>query len=138
MIHKIQTSATSQVYLEVINQKLTISKMLSTGRAPDSLLEFTQQQTQQLNSIIQSITGNYLPKEYGKIQIGNKTFKILLSTFRGITTLQIRERVTSGEYAGFGKLGISLPTYKIKELQTHMTTILKEFSAPLVDDVQKL
>jgi len=102
--------------------------MISTGRAPDSLLEFTQQQTQQLNSIIQSITGNYLPKEYGKIQIENKTFKILLSTFRGITTLQIRERVTSGEYAWFGKLGISLPTYKIKELQTHMTTTLKEFS----------
>lgn len=112
--------------------------MLSTGRAADSLLEFTEQQAQKLNTIIQSITGNYLIKEYGKIQIGNKTFKILLSTFRGITTLQIRERVTSGEYAWFGKLGISIPTYKIKELQTHMTAILKEFSAPLIDDVQKL
>lgn len=99
MIHKIQTSANSQIYLEVINQKLTLSKMLSTGRTADSLLEFTEQQAQQLNTIIQSITGNYLIKEYGKIQIGNKTFKILLSTFRGITTLQIRERVTSGEYA---------------------------------------
>jgi len=53
--------------------------------------------------------------------------KVFLSEFRGIKSFQIRQRMVSPTYSGFGKLGISLPTYKIKELQMHLKTVMTEF-----------
>jgi len=131
MSHKIQTSNISCIVLEIKSYQdipqLHIFKQTNTNISTDVSLEFSPAQTVQINDIIQSIDpGNYLIKEYGKIQKGNKIFKIFISTFRGVTSLQIRERVISPWYAGFWKQWISLPTYKIKELQMHMTIMLQE------------
>ncbi|MEI6118754.1 MAG: hypothetical protein WCP92_06070 [bacterium] len=55
-------------------------------------------------------------------------YKIFISEFRGIKSFQIRQRQVSPTYSGFGKLGITLPTYKIKELHMHMKTVMQELS----------
>jgi hypothetical protein len=54
-------------------------------------------------------------------------YKIFLSEFRGIKSFQIRQWTISPTYSGFGKLGITLPTHKIKEFQMHMKTVMQEF-----------
>lgn len=126
IVHKIQTSEGNHVALEVKEQKGELCLCISKG---GSLLIFNQQQTHQLNAIVQSIdAANYALKEYGSFKKWSEVFKVSLSAFRGIKSFQIREWLQSSTYSGFGKQGISLPTYKIKELQTHLTSILQEFS----------
>lgn len=165
MIHKIQTSEGNHVALEVKDQKWELCLCISKG---GSLLIFNQQQTHQLNAIVQSIdAANYALKEYGSFKkwpeifnstanprnttwldariihtawesvVANKVkqsqfskaevYKVSISAFRGIKSFQIREWLVSSTYSGFGKQGISLPSYKIKELQMHLTSILQEF-----------
>jgi hypothetical protein len=66
MIHKIQTSEGNHVALEVKDQKSERCLCISKG---GSLLIFNQQQTHQLNAIVQSIdAGNYALKEYGSFK----------------------------------------------------------------------
>jgi len=66
MIHKIQTGDTSFLTLEVLQQK---SEVLLRIAKSTSILTFTQQQTTQLNLVVQSIdVGNYVLKEYGSIK----------------------------------------------------------------------
>jgi len=125
MIHKIQTGENNYLSLEVTQQKSELVVRIAKGT---SLLTFNQQETIQLNAIVQSIdVGNYALKEYGSIKKWSEVFKISLSAFRGIKSFQIREWFTSQTYSGFGKQGVSLPTYKIKELQMHLIRVLKEF-----------
>ncbi|MCX6823540.1 MAG: hypothetical protein NT085_00225 [candidate division SR1 bacterium] len=124
MIHKIQTAGNYYVSLEVKTVKgipcLCISK-------DTSLLTFNRAETNQLNAIIQSIDAtNYMLKEYGSVNIGSESFKVFISEFRGIKSFQIRQWTVSPTYSGFGKLGITLPTYKIKELHMHMKTVMQE------------
>ena len=125
MIHKIQTSEGTSVTLEVKDQKGEHCLYISKGGLS---LIFNQQQTNQLNTIVQSIdTAKYILKEYGSFKKWSELFKISISAFRGIKSFQIREWIQSANYSGFGKQGISLPTYKIKELQMHLAMILEEF-----------
>ena len=132
MIHKIQTGDTSFLTLEVLQQK---SEVLLRIAKSTSILTFTQQQTTQLNLVVQSIdVGNYVLKEYGSIKKWSEIFKISISAFRGIKSFQIRERLISPSYTGFGKQGVSLPTYKIKELQMHLTRVLQEFEGFLSEN----
>ena len=126
MLHKIQTSESTQVTLEVKEQKGELCLCIAKG---GSLLIFNQQQTHQLNAIVQSIdAGKYALKEYWSFKKWSEIFKVSLSAFRGIKSFQIRERLVSQAYSGFGKQWISLPTYKIKELQMHLKTVLQEFT----------
>jgi len=60
------------------------------------------------------------------VKKGSNVYKVFLSEFRGIKSFQIRQWLVSQTYTGFGKLGISLPAYKIKELQMHMITVMQE------------
>ncbi|MFA7298504.1 MAG: hypothetical protein WC010_02555 [Candidatus Absconditabacterales bacterium] len=134
MIHKIQTVGSYYVSLEVKTVKgercLCISK-------DASLLTFNHAETKQLNAIIQSVdAGNYALKEYGIVKKGSENinskgevYKIFISEFRGIKSFQIRQRTVSPTYSGFGKLGITLPTHKIKELQMHLKTVMEEFES---------
>ena len=125
MIHKIQTAPNTYVNLEVKSYKSEVSLIISKS---DATLIFNQAETKHLTAIVQTIdTGNFLLKEYGSFKKGTEIFKVSISVFRGIKSFQIRQWLQSPTYSGFGKLGISLPTYKIKELQTHLTTILQEF-----------
>ena len=125
MIHKIQTSENSFLDLEVKPIKSALCLYINKG--PSSLL-FNHQETKQLNAIVQSIdAGNYTLKEYWSVKKWSEVYKVLLSEFRGIKSFQIRQWLVSPTYTGFGKLGVSLPTYKIKELQQHLRTVLQEF-----------
>lgn len=66
MIHKIQTGENSYLSLEVTQQKSELVVRIAKGT---SLLTFNQQETIQLNAIVQSIdVGNYALKEYGSIK----------------------------------------------------------------------
>jgi hypothetical protein len=65
-------------------------------------------------------------KEYGSLKKWSEIYKILISEFRGIKSFQIRQRLISPNYSGFGKQGITLPTYKIKELQEHLKAVMQE------------
>ena len=126
MIHKIQTFGNNYLSLEVKTVKsepcLCISK-------DTSLLIFNYTETKQLNVIIQSIdAGRYALKEYWSVKRWLESFKISISEFRGLKNIQIRERISSPTYSGYGKQGISLSTYKLKELQMHMKTVMQEFS----------
>ena len=126
MIHKIQTVGASYVSLEVKTVKWERCVCISKDA---SLLTFNHAETKQLNAIIQSVDGsNYALKEYWAVKKWSELYKIFISEFRGIKSFQIRQRTTSQTYSGFGKLGISLPTYKIKELQMHLTTVMTEFA----------
>jgi len=129
MIHKIQTVGSYYVSLEVKIVKWISCLCISKDT---SLLTFNRAETNQLNAIIQSIDAtNYTLKEYWSVNIWSEKslmYKIFISEFRGIKSFQIRQRQVSPTYSGFGKLGITLPTYKIKELHMHMKTILQEFS----------
>ena len=128
MIHKIKTSENSFLDLEVKPIKSVLCLYISKG--PSSLV-FNHQETEQLNAIVQSIdAGNYTLKEYGIVKKWSEVYKVLLSEFRGIKSFQIRQWLVSPTYTGFGKLGVSLPTYKIKELQQHLRTVLQEFEEP--------
>lgn len=101
MIHKIQTSQNLAVHIEVKMKSGQPCVYISKG--PITLL-LSQQEIQKLNDIVQSIeTGKYICKEYGSIKIGTEFYKITISTFRGITSFQIRERTKSTTYEGFGK-----------------------------------
>jgi len=125
MVHKIQTSSADFLTLEVKPYKgercLHISKWAT-------LLLFTHEQTKQLNAIIQSIdASNYALKEYGSVKKWSEIFKVWISEFRGIKSFQIRERLVSPTYSGYGKQGVSLSVYKFKELQMHLTTVMQEF-----------
>lgn len=62
MLHKIQTSENNHVALEVKEYKGERLLAISKGT---SILTFNQEQTKQLNAIVQSIDGgNYALKEY--------------------------------------------------------------------------
>jgi len=127
MIHKIQTAGSNYLALEVKTVKWEPCLCISKDA---SLLTFNHAATNQLNAIVQSVDGsNYVLKEYGIVKKWSEVRKIFISEFRGIKSFQIRERRVSPTYSGFGKLGITLPTYKIKELQMHMKTILQEFES---------
>jgi hypothetical protein len=127
MIHKIQTVGASYVSLEVKTVKWERCVCISKDA---SLLIFNHAQTIQLNAIVQSVDGgNYALKEYWAVKKWSESFKVFISEFRGIKSFQIRQRTVSPTYSGFGKLGISLPTYKIKELQMHLKTVMEEFVA---------
>jgi hypothetical protein len=66
MIHKIQTGENNYLSLEVTQQKSELVVRIAKGT---SLLTFNQQETIQLNAIVQSIdVGNYALKEYGSIK----------------------------------------------------------------------
>ena len=66
MLHKIQTSENNFLSLEVKEQKGEWCLCIHKGA---SLLIFNQQQTHQLNAIVQSIdAGNYALKEYGSFK----------------------------------------------------------------------
>lgn len=66
IVHKIQTSEGNFVALEVKDQKGERCLCISKG---GSLLIFNQQQTHQLNAIVQSIdAANYVLKEYGSFK----------------------------------------------------------------------
>ena len=124
MIHKIM-AGNSLVSLEVREQKGELQLFIAKS---DSKLSFNLAQTKQINAIIQAIdSGNFLLKEYGKFQKWSELFKISISEFRGIKSIQIRERLMSPTFNGFGKQWIALPTYKLKELQMHLTKIMQEF-----------
>jgi len=126
MLHKIQTADNTFVTLDV--KQLKSELCLAIKKWP-SLLTFTFDETKKLNDIMQTIeTGNYICKDYGMIKKWSQTFKISISSFRGSTNFQIRERLT-GNYTGFGKLWISLPSYKIKEFKMHLATCIQEFAA---------
>lgn len=166
MIHKIQTSSTTFVSLEVKQLKSEVELFIQKG---DARLTFSYDQTKQINAIIESIDPEkFTLKEYWSVKkwseyflstansatsgldarmihstwesvVANKlkqpqfskaeVYKVSISEFRGIKSFQIRQRQVSPTYSGYGKLGVSLPTYKIKELQTHMKTIMQEFAA---------
>lgn len=124
MIHKIM-AGNSLVSLEVKQIKSEILLLISKS---DSKISFNYAQAKQLNEIIQSIDPEkYTLKEYGKFSKWSEIFKISISEFRGIKSLQIRERLQSPTYSGFGKQWIALPTYKLKELQMHLKTSMQEF-----------
>ncbi|MFA6255858.1 MAG: hypothetical protein WC606_01620 [Candidatus Absconditabacterales bacterium] len=124
MIHKIQTSDNNYLSLEVKIIKSEPCLYIAKGA---STLTFNYEQTKQLNAIVQSIdVGNYTLKEYGSLKKGSEIYKILISEFRGIKSFQIRQRLISPNYSGFGKQGITLPTYKIKELQEHLKAVMQE------------
>ena len=130
MLHKIQTSENNFLSLEVKEQKGEWCLCIHKGA---SLLIFNQQQTHQLNAIVQSIdAGNYALKEYGSFKKWSEIFKVCISAFRGVKSFQMREWRQSATYSGYGKQGISLPTYKIKELQMHLKTVMQEFSEKTV------
>jgi len=57
-----------------------------------------------------------------------EVYKVVLSEFRGIKSFQIRERLQSPTYSGYGKQGLTLPTHKLKELQMHLKTVMQEFA----------
>jgi hypothetical protein len=125
MIHRIQTTPNTYVNLEVKPYKSEPSLIISKN---DATVIFNQTETKQLNTIVQAIDPTkYTLKEYGSLKKGTDLFKISISEFRGIKSFQIRQWLQSPTYSGYGKLGISLPTYKLKELQTHLITILQEF-----------
>jgi len=132
MIHKIQTIGNYYVSLEVKIVKWERCLCISKDA---SLLIFNHAETTQLNAIVQSIDGgNFALKEYGIVKkwsennsLKSELYKIFISEFRGIKSFQIRQRTVSQTYSGFGKLGITLPIYKIKELQMHMKTVMEEF-----------
>ena len=125
MIHRIQTSANTYVNLEVKPYKSEPSLIISKS---DATIIFNQAETKLLNAIVQATDATkYILKEYGSLKKGTDLFKISISEFRGIKSFQIRQWLQSPTYSGYGKLGISLPTYKLKELQTHLITILQEF-----------
>lgn len=125
MIHRIQTAPNTYVNLEVKPYKSEPSLIISKSAAT---IIFNQTETKLLNDIVQAIDATkYTLKEYGSLKKGTDLFKISISEFRGIKSFQIRQWLESPTYSGYGKLGISLPTYKIKELQTHLITILQEF-----------
>jgi hypothetical protein len=66
MLHKIQTTENQFLTLEVKEQKGEWCLCISKGA---SILIFNQQQTYQLNAIVQSIdVGNYTLKEYGSFK----------------------------------------------------------------------
>jgi len=66
MIHKIQTAENSYVTLEVKLYKSQPCLYISKGA---SLLIFNRQETEQLNTIVQSIdAANYTLKEYGSFK----------------------------------------------------------------------
>ncbi len=123
-MHKIQTIGSSYVAIEVKTVKWERCVCISKDA---SLLTFNHAETKQLNVIVQSIdAGNYVFKEYWSVKKGSNVYKVFLSEFRGIKSFQIRQWLVSQTYTGFGKLGISLPAYKIKELQMHMITVMQE------------
>ena len=133
MSHKIQTSNDNFLSLEVKQHKWEILLCIAKWA---SLLTFTHEQTKQLNAIVQSIdAGKYTLKEYGSFKKWSEIFKVSLSEFRGIKSFQIRERLVSPTYSGFGKQGVTLPIYKIKELQMHLKTILQEFIPAREEDL---
>ena len=126
MVHKIQTSGNSFLSLEVKIYKSEPSLIMSKG---ETTLIFNQQQTSELNALVQAIDPATIAlKEYGSIRKWTSTYKVSASAFRGIKSFQIREWLVSPTYSGFGKQGISLPTYKIKELQMHLSSIMQEFA----------
>lgn len=130
IVHKIQTGEGSFLSLQVKEQKSQLSLVITKG---NSTLIFSHQQTSQLNAIVQSIDGEKISlKEYGSFKKWSEIFKVSLSEFRWIKNFQIREWISSVSYNGFGKQGISLPIYKVKEFQTHLTTVIQEF-----DDIIK-
>ncbi len=125
MIHKIQTVGSSYVAIEVKTVKWERCVCISKDA---SLVTLNYAETKQLNVIVQSIdAGNYVFKEYWFVKKWSEIYKVFLSEFRGIKSFQIRQWLVSQTYTGFGKLGISLPAYKIKELQIHMRSVLQEF-----------
>jgi hypothetical protein len=125
MIHKIQTMGNMYVSLEVKTVKWEPCLCISKDA---SLLTFNYAETNQLNAIVQSVdAGNYALKEYWAVKKWSELYKVFVSEFRGIKSFQIRQRTTSPTYSGFGKLGITLPTHKIKELQMHLKTVMTEF-----------
>lgn len=142
MSYKIKTSDTNDITLEVKERKdelwLNIYKTVFseryTGIAKDSALAFNLDQAKELDKITQTIDpGKYEIKEYGTFHKWSRIFKVFISSFRGINSFQIRERVESGTYTGFGKQWISLPTHKIKELQEHLPKLIQEFSGVKVE-----
>lgn len=125
MIHKIQTADNTFVSLEVKQIKSQLCLYISKGA---SSLYFNLAETQQLNAVVQSIDGaKYALKEYGIVKKGSEIYKVFISEFRGIKSFQIRQWTSTPSYSGYGKLGITLPTYKIKELQMHLTSVMQEF-----------
>lgn len=137
MSHKIKVSDTNDITLEVHERKeefwLNIYKTVFsdryTGVAKDNALAFSFDQAKELNNIIQSIdAGNYELRDYGEFQKWYKVFKIYVSSFRGVNSLQVREWVDSNNYTGYGKQWISIPAHKIKELQGHLNVLIKEFT----------
>ena len=131
MAHKIQTGNNGEIILDIKKIKDIVCLQISKGNSTEknNILTFNREQTIQLNAIIQGIdAGNLILKEYGNVQVGNQIFKVCVSAFRGIKSFQIRERLISNTYSGYGKQWVTLPTYKIKELQGHMSGIVQEFS----------
>ncbi len=125
MIHKIQTSPTTTVNLEV--KDIKTERCLEIKKS-DTTIVFNHEQTKQLNAIIESIDPEkFVLKEYGSVKKWSDIFKIVVSEYRGIKSFQIRQRQVSPTYSGYGKLGITLPTYKLKELQMHMKIVMQEF-----------
>lgn len=146
MFYKIKVSDSSDITLEVKERKgelwFSIFKGVFSDRfvgiAKDSALAFNLEQAEGLNTIIQTIdAGKYDIREYGELQKGRKVFKIYINSFKGKNSLQIRERVESPTYTGYGKQGVSLPVDKIGELQEYLPILIKEFTTPAPEENTK-